>query len=61
MTGVDNSDYEDGRWRGANGTTIPVPDVANSTAFDVICRGKGFTINPAGADDLVSHLSRIGH
>lgn len=64
MTGVDDGDYAvtttvtvDGQ--GANGTTIPVPDTEQSVAFDAICRGNGFTINPSGADDLVSHLSRV--
>ena len=65
FTDVDNGDYQvtttvtvDGQ--GSSGTTIPVPDTASSTAFDAVCRGNGFTINPQGADDLVSHLSRVG-
>ncbi|HEY4224573.1 MAG TPA: hypothetical protein VGM70_02040 [Pseudolysinimonas sp.] len=65
FTEVDNGDYQvtttvtvDGR--GANGTTIPVPDTGTSTGFEAICRGNGFTIAPEGADDLVSHLSRVG-
>jgi len=65
FTNVDNGDYQvtttvtvDGQ--GANGTTVPVPDVASSTGFEAICRGNGFTIAPQGHDDLVSHLSRVG-
>lgn len=65
MTGVDNGDYQvtttvtvDGQ--GGSGTTIPVPD-SDSSSFDDVCRGNGFTINATGADDLVSHLSRVGH
>jgi hypothetical protein len=65
FTNADNGDYKvtttvtvDGQ--GSSGTTIPVPDSANSTAFDAVCRGNGFTINPQGHDDLVSHLSRVG-
>lgn len=66
FTNTDNGDYKvtttvtvDGQ--GGQGTTIPVPDTAISTAFDAVCRGNGFTINPQGHDDLVSHLSRVGH
>jgi hypothetical protein len=65
FTDADNGDYQvtttvtvDGQ--GSSGTTIPVPDTASSTAFDAVCRGNGFTINPQGHDDLVSHLSRVG-
>ena len=65
FTNVDNGDYKvtttvtvDGQ--GGRGTTIPVPDTASSTTFDAVCRGNGFTIAPQGADDLVSHLSRVG-
>jgi hypothetical protein len=65
LTAIDNGDYKvtntvtvDGR--GSSGTTLPVADTASFTAFDAVCRGNGFTINPQGHDDLVSHLSRVG-
>jgi len=64
FTDVDDSNYTvattvtvDGR---GSGTVLPVPDTAESTAFEAICRGNGFTIAPEGHDDLVSHLSRVG-
>lgn len=63
MTNVDNGDYTvstsatvDGQ--GGSATTVPVPD-ADSSQFEAICRGNGMTIHPDGADDLVSHLSRV--